>query len=114
MAKAQEYEAADGQSPFGQWFEALDNGPAARVTTTVTKLEAGLKPNVKSVGKGVHEARIDFGPGYRVYFAFDGVELILLLGGGEKHRQDVDITAAQERWADYKKRKRAPTRQERR
>ena len=61
---------------------------------------------MKSVGKGVHEARIDFGPGYRVYFAFDGKDLMLLLGGGEKHRQNDDIAAAQERWVDYKQRKR--------
>ena len=54
----------------------------------------------------MHEARIDFGPGYRVYFAFDGTELILLLGGGEKHGQYDDIAAAQERWVDYKQRKR--------
>jgi putative addiction module killer protein len=110
MPKSREYEDADGQSPFGRWFEDLDSVPAALVTTTVTKLEAGLKPNVKSVGKGVHEARIEFGPGYRVYFAFDGKELILLLGGGQKHGQDADIAAAKGRWADYKKRKRAAAR----
>jgi putative addiction module killer protein len=65
---------------------------------------------VRSVGKGVHEARIDFGPGYRVYFALDGTELILLLGGGEKHGQDDDIASAQRRWVDYKQRKRAAAR----
>lgn len=81
-------------------------GGPRRVRKAVAKLEAGLRPNVKSVGKGVHEAKIDFGPGYRAYFAFDGTELILLLGGGEKHGQDDDIAAAQKRWADYKQRKR--------
>ena len=88
----------------------LGAGATTKVTALVAKLEAGLKPNLKSVGKGVHEARIDFGPGYRAYFAFDGTELILLLGGGEKHGQDDDIAAAQERWADYKQRKRAAAR----
>jgi putative addiction module killer protein len=72
--------------------------------------ETGLKPDVKSVGKGVHEARIDFGPGYRVYVAFDGTELILVLGGGEKHGQDDDIATAHRRWSDYKQRKRAAAR----
>jgi putative addiction module killer protein len=107
MARAREYEDRDGQSPFALWFGALNAVAAAKIRLAVAKLETGLKPNVKSVGKGVHEARIDFGPGYRVYFAFDGKDLILLLGGGEKHGQDDDIAAAQERWVDYKQRKRA-------
>jgi putative addiction module killer protein len=110
MPQTREYEDRDGQSPFALWFEALDARAAAKVRKSVAKLEAGLKPNVKPVGKGVHEARIDFGPGYRVYFAFDGTELILLLGGREKHGQDDDIAAAQGRWVDYKQRKRAATR----
>jgi putative addiction module killer protein len=110
MPQTHEYEDRDGQSPFASWFDGLDALAAAKVRLSVAKLEAGLKPNVKSVGKGVHEARIDHGPGYRAYFAFDGTELILLLGGGEKHGQDDDIAAAQERWADYKQRKRAAAR----
>ena len=110
MPRAHEYEDRNGQSPFASWFSALDTTAAAKVRLAVAKLEAGLKPNVKSVGKGVHESRIDFGPGYRAYFAFDGTELILLLGGGEKHGQGNDIAAAQERWADYKQRKRAAAR----
>jgi putative addiction module killer protein len=110
MPQTRDYEDRDGQSPFASWFDALDAFAAAKVRLSVAKLEAGLKPNVRSVGKGVHEARIDFGPGYRAYFAFDGTKLILLLGGGEKHGQDDDIAAAQERWADYKQRKRAAAR----
>ena len=110
MPQTREYEDRDGQSPFGAWFDGLDPDAAAKVRRSVAKLEAGLKPSAKSVGKGVHEAKIDFGPGYRVYFAFDGKELILLLGGGEKHGQDDDVAAAQKRWADYKQRKRAAAR----
>jgi putative addiction module killer protein len=106
MPQALEYEDSDGRNPFASWFDALDTLAAAKVTRAIAKLEAGLRPDVKSVGKGVHEARIDFGPGYRVYFAFDGTELILLLGGGEKHGQNDDIAAAQQRWVDYKQRKR--------
>jgi putative addiction module killer protein len=60
---------------------------------------------VKGVGGGVFEYRIDFGPGYRVYFGKDGDTLVILLGGGTKKRQGHDIATAQERWADYKKRK---------
>jgi putative addiction module killer protein len=107
MPATREYEDSDGRRPFASWFDALDTRAAAKVSRSVARLEAGLKPDVKSIGKGVHEARIDFGPGYRVYFAFEGKDLILLLGGGEKHGQNDDIAAAQERWVDYKQRKRA-------
>jgi putative addiction module killer protein len=61
--------------------------------------------NVKGVGARVFEDRIDFGPGYRVYFGKDGDAVVILLGGGTKKRQDRDIAIAQERWADYKKRR---------
>lgn len=60
---------------------------------------------MKGVGAGVFEFRIDFGPGYRLYFGKDGETLIILLGGGTKKRQDRDITTAHERWSDYKRRK---------
>ena len=62
---------------------------------------------MKPVGKGVSEYRTDFGPGYRVYFGQDGDVLVILLGGGTKKRQNRDISFAQERWADYKVRKKA-------
>ncbi len=61
---------------------------------------------MKPVGEGVFEARIDYGPGYRVYFGLDGDELVILVGGGTKVGQSRDIATAQARWADYKKRKR--------
>jgi putative addiction module killer protein len=60
---------------------------------------------VKGVGAGVFECRIDFGPGYRVYFGKDGDTLVILVAGGSKKRQERDIAAAQERWKDYKRRK---------
>jgi putative addiction module killer protein len=60
---------------------------------------------VKGVGAGVQEYRIDFGPGYRMYFGRDGYRLVILLAGGTKSRQQNDIAIAQQRWADYKKRK---------
>ncbi len=110
MPQTREYEDQDGQSPFGRWFNGLEPFTAAKVSRSVAKLEVGLRPNVKPVGGGVHEARIDYGPGYRVYFAFDGDHLVLLLGGGEKHGQRDDIAAAQKRWTDYKQRKRAAAR----
>jgi len=60
---------------------------------------------VKGVGAGVFESRIDFGPGYRIYFGKDGGELVILLGGGTKKRQQSDIETAHARWHDYKRRK---------
>lgn len=60
---------------------------------------------MKGVGAGVLEYRIDFGPGYRIYFGRDGDQLVLLLGGGTKKRQQNDIEAARSRWGDYKRRR---------
>jgi putative addiction module killer protein len=105
-AEVRVYEDAAGDRPFDRWFDRLDARAAARITRAVTKIEGGLLPDVKPVGAGVHETRIDFGPGYRVYFGFDGGALVILLAGGDKRTQDRDIAAAQARWADYKARKR--------
>ena len=68
-------------------------------------MESGNTSNVKSVGGGVSECRIDTGPGYRIYFGSDGDTLIILLGGGTKDRQQRDIAAARELWQEYKRRK---------
>jgi putative addiction module killer protein len=101
-----EYLNAAGQSPYQDWFESLNAQAAAKVTVAVTRIELGNFSNVKGVGAGVQEYRIDFGPGYRVYFGRDGDRLVILLAGGTKSRQQQDIATAQKRWADYKKRKR--------
>ena len=74
--------------------------------TAVARMEQGNLSNVKSVGDGVLEYRIDFGPGYRVYFGRDGAVLMILLTGGTKKRQQKDIEAARGCWADYKQRRR--------
>ncbi|MET0544914.1 MAG: type II toxin-antitoxin system RelE/ParE family toxin [Caulobacterales bacterium] len=102
----EEYVSDDGDSPFGDWFGDLEAGAAARVTIALTRMSLGNLSNVKGVGGGVQEYRIDAGPGYRIYFGRDGDTLIILLAGGTKRRQQKDIESAQERWADYKKRKR--------
>ena len=69
-------------------------------------MEFGNFGDSKSVGKGVRELRIDFGPGYRVYYGIDKGRIILLLGGGTKRGQSRDIRQAIERWTAYKERKR--------
>jgi putative addiction module killer protein len=105
MLSVLEYLDRAGSSPFAGWFQTLDAAAAAKVTTATRRLELGNFSNVKGVGAGVFEYRIDFGPGYRVYFGKDGKAVVILLGGGTKKRQDRDIATAHERWADYKKRK---------
>ena len=96
----------DGKSLFERWFNALDVVPAAKVTAALYRLELGNFSNVKSVDKGVMEHRIDYGPGYRIYFGRDGNKLIILLGGGSKRTQNRDIVKAQESWQQYKTDKR--------
>ena len=78
---------------------------AAKVATALYRMEQGNLSNVKPVGQGVAEYRIDFGPGYRIYIGQVGDVLIILLGGGTKKGQNVDIQLAQQRWRDYKARK---------
>jgi putative addiction module killer protein len=109
MSEAREYLRTDGSCPFRDRFTGLGDARAkARIDTTVRKLGRNLRPDVKSVGEGVHEARIDYGPGYRVYFGNDGVELVVLLLCGDKRTQEEDIITAKNYWADYRARKSAP------
>lgn len=91
----------DGTSPFRDWFDDLDARAAARVRVALTRLENGNTSNVASVGNGVSELKLDFGPGYRVYFGKDGQRLVILLAGGTKRRQQMDIDAAKVRWRSY-------------
>ena len=100
-----EYLDAKGTSIFAGWFDELDAQAAAKVTVALQRIRQGNLSNAKGVGAGVFEYRIDFGPGYRVYFGKDGEHIVVLLGGGTKRRQDRDIGLAQARWADYRRRK---------
>ena len=72
---------------------------------SIPRVELGNFSNANSVGAGVYECKINFGPGYRVYFGKEGEEIVILLGGGTKQRQQIDIKRAVERWEDYKRRK---------
>ena len=105
MIVVQEYIDREGHSPFAEWFNGLNAEAAAKATIAITRLAGGNYSKVKGVGSGVFEFRIDFGPGYRVYFGKDGDRLVILVGGGSKKRQQRDIKAAIERWHDYKRRK---------
>jgi putative addiction module killer protein len=94
-----------GSSPFAGWFDSLDAVTAARVDKYIRRLEAGNFGSAKALQEGVSELRLDFGPGYRVYFGRDGKTIIILLGGGSKRRQSADIAVAVERWKRYKQAK---------
>jgi putative addiction module killer protein len=109
MAEIREYLTVAGISPYGRWLAKLaklDRQATARVVMAITRLSEGNTGKLKSLGPGLAEIRIDFGPGYRVYVGWDGPALILLLGGGTKKTQDEDIAMARERWRDYRIRKR--------
>jgi putative addiction module killer protein len=106
VIEIREYIDDRGLSPFGRWFDSLNARAAARVRTSLARMEAGNLSNIRSVGSGVLEQRINVGPGYRVYFGRDGDTLIVLLGGGIKARQQRDIEDARQFWREYKRRKR--------
>jgi len=105
-AEVREYLDAKGKSPYARWFDRLNVTAAVKVATAIHRMEQGNLSNVKGVGTGVYEYRINFGPGYRIYFGKDGNRLVILLAGETKRRQGADVTAAKERWRDYKCRKR--------
>ncbi len=105
MITIREYLDANGRSIFAKWFEGLNAPAAAKVTTALVRIEQGNFSNAKSVGFGVYEYKIDFGPGYRIYFGKDGETIVILLGGGIKKHQDKDIEIAHYLWNDYKRRK---------
>jgi len=94
-----------GQSIFSKWFDKLNSLAAAKVTMAVHRLESGNHSNVKSVGSGVFEYKVDFGPGYRVYFGREGEAIIILIVGGTKNSQQKDIEKAKILWRRYKDRK---------
>jgi len=100
-----EYLDEKGRSPFEKWFNRINAQAAAKVTTALVRLESGNTSNTKSVGGGVYELKIDYGPGYRVYFGYDGPKVVILLAGSTKKRQNKDIETAKKRWNNYKERK---------
>ena len=106
MIEIEELVDERGRSPFGQWVSRLDRYAGARVATALYRMEMGNLSSAKGVGSGVLEYRIDFGPGYRIYFGRDGDALIILLGGGTKARQQRDIEAAAALWREYRRTKR--------
>ena len=105
-----EYLDGNDRSPFGVWFDRLPSAAAAKIVVALDRISRGLLGDVKSVGGGVSERRIDFGPGYRIYFASikneNVIQIVVLLGGGTKKRQKKDVEIAVDRWKELKLRRR--------
>lgn len=106
MYELEMYQTEDEDCPFESWLLELDREARLKITTHMRRLEQGNFSNVDPCGSGVSEKKIDWGPGYRIYFGKSGDKLIVLLAGGTKRRQSRDIAAAKTRWEDYKKRRR--------
>lgn len=100
------YQTADGKEPLTEWLDSLKDREGRRtILVRIQRIRQGNFGDCEPVNDGVHELRIHFGPGYRVYFAHIGNKLVLLLGGGLKKKQDSDIKKCKVYLDDYKETK---------
>ena len=104
IKKVKYFVIENGSSPFEGWLNKLDNMAQAIVVRFVQRVaQGGAKKSIKALKDGIFEIKITHGPGYRVYFAEDGNEIIILLVGGAKKTQNRDIEKAKEFWRNYGK-----------
>lgn len=82
MVDIREYHEHNGRSSFREWFDKLNSEASRKVTTTLYRMGLGNFSNTKSIGAGVYECKINFGPGYRVYFGKDAERIVILLVAG--------------------------------
>ena len=100
-----EYITEDGENPFHNWLNSLkDISARARIRVRLNRVRLGNFGDCKAVGKGVNELRVDYGPGYRIYYGKSKTTIVILLCGGSKKSQAKDIQLAQNYWADFKRR----------
>lgn len=97
------FETNNGGCPYSEWLGGLDRKTRARIRVRVARLEDGNFGDCEPAGEGVQELKLHFGPGYRVYFALHGRNVVLLLCGGDKSSQTKDIKAAKALWREYKR-----------
>ncbi len=90
-----------GRNSFERWLGSLEFAERARIVVYLDRLGRGNLSNVKSIGSGVMELRMNFGLGFRTYFGRDGETLVILLGGGDKKSQQKDIADAMHLWSEY-------------
>lgn len=96
------YVTQNGKCPFEVWFKSLDLSTQAKIDKRLKRLEFGHFGEYRSLGKGVCELKLDFGPGYRIYFGLEKLNLVILLCGGDKRMQDKDIQRAYDYWKEWK------------
>ena len=105
MTEIRRYVTASGRDVVGEWLAGLADARArAKIVARLARVQAGNFGDCKPLGDGVWELRVDWGPGYRVYYAMAGRSVVLLLFGGDKRTQSSDIARALEYWNDYKRR----------
>ncbi|MEM8505809.1 MAG: type II toxin-antitoxin system RelE/ParE family toxin [Cyanobacteria bacterium P01_D01_bin.1] len=102
--EVKEYIKEDGSCPFRKWFAKLDRAAVSKVRVAKLRLETGNTSNIKWFGS-IGEYRINWGPGYRLYLAKEGNQLIILFCGGTKKGQQADIRQAKELYKEYKRRR---------
>ena len=103
LMNIQIYRDENGNEPFEQWLSSIRDNPTwARIDNRLKRVRSGLLGDHRLIGEGVFELRLDFGPGYRIYFGRIGCEHILLLTGGNKNSQRRDIAIAKRYWKDFK------------
>lgn len=107
MFEIREYINNNNRALFSEWLNGLDRMMKARVLTRIDRLRRGNFGDTKSVGEGVFELRLDFGPGYRVYYGREGDLVVILLCGGDKASQSKDIEGAKELWNLHSRERRA-------
>lgn len=98
------YLAAANRKPFKEWVDGLDSVTRAKIRIRLDRVRLGNLGKNRPVGEGVYELKIDYGPGYRVYYALSGKTVVLLLLGGDKSTQGKDILQAKAYWEDFKER----------
>ena len=100
------YETKEGRNPYSEWLEGLkDKRTKGVIRARLNRVRLGNFGDCKAVGEGVFEFKIDYGPGFRIYYGREGKEVVILLCGGVKKSQKQDIKKAKEYWADYRSRK---------
>ncbi|MGB9196799.1 MAG: type II toxin-antitoxin system RelE/ParE family toxin [Terriglobales bacterium] len=105
MIEIRRYFTSSGRDVFGEWLAELkDVRTRAKIVARIDRLAAGNFGDCKPLRGGLSELRVDWGPGYRVYYALVGKERVLLLGGGDKRKQSSDIKRALEYLKDYRER----------
>ena len=102
--EVREYLSHRGDSPFSDWLSNLDPRTRGRIRARINRIRSGNFGNCKRLGSKIWELKLDFGPGYRVYFGRIGRLVVLLLCGGDKSTQTQDINVAEALWKDYERR----------